>query len=116
MDSPDATFAGDRGLLVPTPTSPMRPERRSEPFNAPLTVQSPMPLATIARADEIAVPASPGTFTSHPREAPPSALSLQNQLGHPAKSYIVRFDCLDRITHNEYTATITRDHNRPINV
>ena len=31
MDQPDATFACDRGLLNPTPTLPMRPERRSGP-------------------------------------------------------------------------------------
>ncbi len=73
MDSPDATFAGDQGLLAHTPTPPMRPERRSGPVRDPIQGQSPVHLVAIKAADGAEVPASPGTATSHLQEAPASA-------------------------------------------
>ena len=76
MDQPDATFACDRGLLNPTPTLPMRPERRSGPAYDPSTRQSPVHLQYTTTLDgAVGPPARPGITTrreevSDPRRLP----------------------------------------------
>jgi len=76
MDSPDATFDGNRGLLTPTPTSPMRPEGRSGPVRDPIQGQSLVHLVTTVGADVMEVPASSGhdnntaAYGTHPALTP----------------------------------------------
>ena len=71
MDPPDATSAGDRELLNPTPTPPMRPDRRSDPNNDPTQGQSHVYHVVITGADdETTVPASSGIAFSHIQEIP----------------------------------------------
>ena len=85
MDQPDATFACDRGLLNPTPTLPMRPERRSGPAYDPSTRQSPVHLQYTTTLDgAVGPPARPGITTrreevSDPRRFP--ALDERHVIG-----------------------------------
>ena len=88
MDSPDATFAGDRGLLAPTPTPPMRSERRSGPVRDPIQGQSLVPVTKNTDV-EIGVPASSGNInTSRIQEAPhtPVVSQMSANVGHVVRN------------------------------
>lgn len=85
MDQPDATFACDRGLLNPTPTLPMRPERRSGPAYDPSTRQSPVHLQYTTTLDgAVGPPARPGITTRREEVSDPRRLPA------PDERYVMR--------------------------
>ena len=76
MDSPDATFDGDRGLLDTSPLPPMRLGNWPGPVSAPQQRQSPMHLVVTPDADGSgAPPTSQGISKQEETFAPPTTVT-----------------------------------------
>ena len=73
-DTPDDTLGREQGLLMPSPTSPMRLDRQSGPNNAQPTRQSLRQSVATTELDsdrgKIMSPASPGLAPPQLQEAP----------------------------------------------
>ncbi len=71
MDTPDDTFVREQGLLIPTPTPPMRLERQSGPRPTGQSLrQFVTPLELDDDVGKSMLPASPGMAPPQLQEAP----------------------------------------------